>query len=110
MTSIRKMEPLPAPEARQGVRGMRVFLILVSALVLTAIGWAGVEMWGATSIRTKTPTAPSASVALTAMPTQSNDTAATQPALLPTDIDKSDNNQVGIKSTPTQPNRDGTQK
>ncbi len=33
-------------KARQGNRGRHVLLILVSALVLVAIVWAGVELYG----------------------------------------------------------------
>lgn len=39
-------KPLSATEARQGVRGTHLFTVLVTALVLAAIVWAGVEIWG----------------------------------------------------------------
>ncbi|TCL63619.1 hypothetical protein [Rhizobium sp. BK251] len=35
-----------ATEARQGRRGMPVLIVLVSALVLTAIAWGVSEFWG----------------------------------------------------------------
>src|SRR4051794_17494307 len=38
--------PLTPTEARQGVRGMPVLIVLISALILAAVVWAGVEIWG----------------------------------------------------------------
>ncbi|MBA3449055.1 MAG: hypothetical protein H0T56_15905 [Pseudaminobacter sp.] len=43
MTKIVKAE-----NARQGRKGIHVFLILISALLLLAIGWAVVEFYGET--------------------------------------------------------------
>ena len=37
---------LSATEARQGPRGMPVFVVLIAALILAAIVWTGVEIWG----------------------------------------------------------------
>lgn len=37
---------LDSERARQGGRGTPVVLVLISALVLLAIGWFGVEMYG----------------------------------------------------------------
>ncbi|NLS21206.1 hypothetical protein HGP16_32425 [Rhizobium sp. P40RR-XXII] len=46
MASEEPKKPLSATEARQGVRGVHLFAMLVTALVLAAIVWAGVELWG----------------------------------------------------------------
>jgi hypothetical protein len=37
---------LPSEKARQGRWGMRVFIILVCALILAGIAWFGVEIYG----------------------------------------------------------------
>ena len=37
---------LDAERARQGGRGTPVFLVLLCALALLAVGWFGVEMYG----------------------------------------------------------------
>jgi hypothetical protein len=44
MTTIRDKPSLSPTEAKQGERGMSVFVALISALVLAAVGWAGVEL------------------------------------------------------------------
>ena len=59
--------------ARQGGRGKQVLIVLVSALVLTALVWAGVELYGE-SIDT-----PAQSGASTDQPAQSG-TSTNQPA------------------------------
>lgn len=47
MASPRKSNiSLSATGARQGSRGMPVFIVLIAALVLAAVVWAGVEIWG----------------------------------------------------------------
>ena len=40
------MKEIPENKARQGRSGTRVFIILIAALVLLAIGWAAVEFYG----------------------------------------------------------------
>jgi hypothetical protein len=40
------LETLSTDRARQGRRGRHVLVILISALILVAIAWAGVEMYG----------------------------------------------------------------
>ncbi|MDE1994242.1 MAG: hypothetical protein KGI75_17190 [Rhizobiaceae bacterium] len=110
MTSIRNIDakqPLPATDARQGARGTGLLTILIAALVLAAIGWAAAEMWGRyldpnKGVTSSSPAAPSS----TTIPPGS---VTSGQALPPSATDKSDNNQLGIKSTPAQPSRDGTQ-
>jgi hypothetical protein len=112
MTSIKDVkdkEPLSATEARQGVRGMRIFIVLVSALILAALAWAGVEVWGRYIDPGKGPSTSSAPTTPSSTP-RSDGAASSQQALPPAATDKSENNQLGIKTTPGQPNRDGTQK
>jgi hypothetical protein len=84
-------------------------MVLVAALVLSAVGWLGVEMWGrhidpdqsATSAPAPGPSANPGS--------KPADTASGGQTPQATTIDKSENNQQGIKSTPAQPSRDGVQ-
>ncbi|MGO4569556.1 hypothetical protein AB4Z52_32045 [Rhizobium sp. 2YAF20] len=112
MTTIKAKTSLSPAEARQGGRGMRVFVVLIAALVLAAIGWVGVEMWGQHINPDKSQTdapAPGAATGSTAQPSKIDNSA---PAGQPTQsapTDKSENNQQGIKSTPAQPSRDGVQ-
>ncbi|KAA0689118.1 hypothetical protein DTW90_31915 [Neorhizobium sp. P12A] len=98
-----------AAEARQAALGKPVLIVLVAALVLSAVGWLGVEMWGrhidpdksATSASAPGPSAnPSAKQADTAPGSQTPQSTA---------IDKSENNQLDIKSTPARPSRDDVQ-
>ena len=37
---------IPGWKARQGNRGVQILLVLVGALVLAAIAWAGAEFYG----------------------------------------------------------------
>jgi hypothetical protein len=111
MTTIKNEQetPLAPTEARQGALGKPVLTVLVAALVLSAVGWLGLEMWGqhidpdksATSAPAPGPSAnPGAKPANTAPGGQTPQS---------TTIDKSENSQLGIKSTPAQPSRDGVQ-
>ncbi|MBB3572050.1 cytoskeletal protein RodZ [Rhizobium sp. BK491] len=38
--------PLSPPEARQGVRGFPVLIVLIAAFILAVIIWVGLEIWG----------------------------------------------------------------
>jgi hypothetical protein len=78
---------------------MRIFVILIAALVLAAIGWAGIEMWGQHIDSTGSVAQPSKidNSAPAGQPTQSAPT------------DRSENKQQDIKNTPAQPSRDGVQ-
>lgn len=40
------MQEIPENRARQGRSGKRLFVILIAALVLLAIGWGAVEFYG----------------------------------------------------------------
>ena len=40
------MQDIPEKKARQGRLGKRLFVILIAALVLLAIGWGLVEFYG----------------------------------------------------------------
>ncbi len=111
MVSQEPKKPLSATEARQGVRGVHLFTVLVTALVLVAIVWAGVEVWGRyiepTDSQNSQPTISSSS----GQPqggTIDNTPPAGQSAQ-PAAGDRTENNQQGINSTPAQPSRDGTQ-
>ena len=56
-------EKLTAREARQGMPGRPVLMVLIAALVLAAVAWAGAEMWGESTDRdasAPTATAPAA--------------------------------------------------
>jgi cytoskeletal protein RodZ len=112
MTSQEQKKPFSATEARQGVRGMRVFTVLVTALVLAAIVWAGVEIWGRHIEPNKPqPDAPAVSSSTGTQPQGGaidNSPPAGQSAQ-PAPTDRTENNQQGITSTPAQPSRDGTQ-
>ncbi|PSJ63419.1 hypothetical protein [Kumtagia ephedrae] len=39
-------KPLPPEKARQGKLGRPVLVVLIAALVLAMVVWAGVEFWG----------------------------------------------------------------
>jgi hypothetical protein len=111
MTVIRNKQatPLSPTEARQGALGKPVLMVLVAALVLSAVGWFGVEMWGRHIDPDQSATsdpAPGPSANPGATPA---DTAPGGQAPQATTIDKSENNQQGINSTPAQPSRDGVQ-
>ncbi|KAA1180101.1 hypothetical protein FP026_14695 [Rhizobium tropici] len=111
MASEEPKRPISATEARQGVRGVRLFTVLVTALVLAAIVWAGVELWGRYIEPNKSEnTAPtiSSSGGQPQGGTIDNTTPAGQ-AAQPAPTDRPENNQQGTKSTPAQPGRDGTQ-
>ncbi len=102
---------LSATEARQGIRGTHLFGILITALILAAIAWAGVEVWGRyiepNKPQTSAPTISSSS----GQPqggTIDNGPPAGQSAQ-PAPTDRTENNQQGTKSTPARPSRDGTQ-
>lgn len=104
-------KPLSATEARQGVRGTHLFTVLVTALVLAAIVWAGVEIWGR-YIEPGKPQNASPTISSSSGQPQAGTVDNTPPAgqtaqSAPTD--RTENNQQGTKSTPAQPNRDGTQ-
>ncbi|NEI71742.1 hypothetical protein GR212_19335 [Rhizobium lusitanum] len=104
-------KPLSATEARQGIRGTHLFAILVTALVLAAIVWVGVEVWGRyiepNGSQNPAPTISSSSGQPRGA-TIDNTPPAGQSAQ-PAPTDRSENNQQGAKSTPAQPSRDGTQ-
>jgi hypothetical protein len=107
--------PVISPtNARQGSRGVPVVVVLVAGLILAAIVWLGVEMWGEHIDPDKSQTAsPGPGPATNQVPGSSQPTidnstppgAPTQTA--PTD--RSENNQRGINSTPDRPARDGVQ-
>ena len=104
-------KPLSATEARQGARGTHVFTILVTALVLAAIVWAGVEVWGR-YIEPGKPQNPAPTISSSSGQPQAGTIDNTPPAgqaAQPAPTDRTENNQQGTKSTPAQPNRDGTQ-
>jgi len=89
-----------------------VFVVLIAALILAALGWAGVELRGQHIDPDKSQTsapAPGPSTGLTSKQgTIDNNSRPGQPTqLAPTD--KSESSQQGVKSTPTQPSRDGVQ-
>jgi hypothetical protein len=113
MASPKNTKPSLSPtEARQGVRGMPVLIVLISALVLAAIVWVGIEIWGHSidpnkSQPTTAPTSPS-----TGSSPQRGTIDNTSPAgqsQQPAPTDRTEDNQHGINSTPAQPSRDGTQ-
>ena len=103
--------PLSATEARQGIRGTHLFAVLICALVLAAIAWVGVEIWGR-YIEPNKPVNPATTISSSGGQPQGgkidNSPAAGQPAQ-PAPTDRTENNQQGTKSTPAQPSRDGTQ-
>ncbi|WP_349961678.1 hypothetical protein [Rhizobium sp. ZPR3] len=102
---------LSATEARQGVRGTHLFAVLISALVLAAIAWAGVEVWGR-YIEPNKPQSPAPTISSSSGQPQAGTIDNTPPAgqsAQPAPTDRTENNQQGTKSTPAQPNRDGTQ-
>lgn len=90
------------------MRGKRVLVVLVAALILAGFGWLAVEMWGQYIDPDKSP-----GITQTPEATKSTGeppgTAAGGQAPQSTTIDKSENNQLNTKSTPEQPSRDGTQ-
>ncbi|MEZ2224071.1 hypothetical protein [Rhizobium sp. RCC_161_2] len=105
-------KPLSATEARQGVRGMPVFIVLITALVLAAIVWAGVEIWGHYIEPSKSQTAPSAPASSIGDAPRGGTIDSTLPAgqsAQPAPTNRTENNQQGIESTPAHPSRDGTQ-
>lgn len=102
---------LSATEARQGIRGTHLFTLLITALVLAAIVWVGVEIWGRDIDPSKSQSAGPTISSSSGQPqggTIDNGPPAGQPAQ-PAPTDRTDNNQQGTKSTPAQPSRDGTQ-
>ena len=96
---------LSATEAKQGRRGRHVLVILVCALVLAAVAWAGVELWG----EHIDPNKSSASAPTRSPSVSRDDTASGNQPTQSTQIDKTENNQQGITSKADQPNRDGDQ-
>lgn len=111
MASEEPRKPISATEARQGVRGLHLFAVLVTALVLAAIVWAGVELWGRYIEPNESGnTAPT--IGSSGGQPQGGAIDNTPPAgqaVQPAPTDRSENNQQGTKSTPAQPSRDGTQ-
>jgi hypothetical protein len=111
MTTIkdRQAAPLSPTEARQGALGKPVLIVLVCALLLAAAGWVGVELWGQHIDPDKSAAsapAPGPSTNASAPPAGTAPGGQTpQPAA----TDKTENNQIGVKSTPDQPSRDGVQ-
>ncbi|PST21599.1 hypothetical protein C7U61_05255 [Rhizobium sp. JAB6] len=104
-------KPLSATEARQGVRGTHLSTLLITALVLVAIVWAGVEIWGRYIEPGKSQNSAPTISSSSGQPqggTIDNTPPAGQTAQ-PAPTDRTENNQQGTKSTPAQPNRDGTQ-
>ena len=102
---------LSATDARQGVRGTHLFAILVAALVLAAIVWGGVEVWGRYIEPNKHHNAAPTISSSSGQP-QAGTVDNTPPAgqsVQPAPTDRTENNQQGTKSTPAQPSRDGTQ-
>ena len=106
--------PVLSPvDARQGRRGMPVVFVLVGGLVLAAIVWGGVEMWGEHIDPDKAQTSapgpgPATNPAGSAQPTCDNSSSAdTSTQTAPTD--KSENYQRGINTTPQKPSRNGVQ-
>lgn len=112
MTSEEQKKTLSATEARQGVRGVHLFTVLIVALVLAAIVWAGVEIWGQHIDPNKSPAnAPVTNSTAGVQPqggTVDNNPPAGQSAQ-PAPTDRTENSQQGINSTPAQPSRNGTQ-
>ncbi|MBB3285297.1 MULTISPECIES: hypothetical protein [Rhizobium] len=104
-------KPLSATEARQGVRGVHLFAVLVTGLVLAAIVWAGVELWGRyiEPNKSENPAPPISSSGGQPQGGTIDNTPPAGQAAQPAPTDRSENNQQGTKSTPAQPNRDGTQ-
>lgn len=102
---------LSATEARQGVRGTHQSTILITALVLAAVVWAGVEAWGR-YIEPDKPQNPAPTISSSSGQPQAGTIDNTLPAgqsAQPAPTDRTENNQQGAKSTPAQPNRGGTQ-
>jgi hypothetical protein len=102
-------------DARQGERGFPVVIVLVAGLILAAVAWAGVEMWGEHIDPDKSQTAsPAPGPAANKVPGSSQPTIDnSSPAGTPTQTvptDRSENNQRGLNSTPDRPTRDGVQK
>ena len=111
MASPEPKKPLSATEARQGVRGTHLSTLLIIALVLAAIVWAGVEMWSR-HIDPDKSQSPVPAISSSSGQPQGGTIDNTPPAgqsAQPAPTDRTDNNQHGIKSTPAQPSRDGTQ-
>ncbi|AYG69205.1 MULTISPECIES: hypothetical protein [unclassified Rhizobium] len=111
MASEEPKKPLSATEARQGVRGVHLLTVLVTALVLAAIVWAGVELWGR-HIEPNKSENPALAISSSGGQPQGgtvDNTPPTGQAAQPAPTDRLENNQQGTKSTPAQPNRDGTQ-
>jgi hypothetical protein len=111
MTTIRDKQsaPLSPTEARQGAFGKPVLTVLVAALILAAVGWLGVEIWGQHIDPDKSATSAPAPGPSTNSSAQPAGTASGGQTPQSTTIDKTENNQLGIKSTPAQPSRDGVQ-
>jgi hypothetical protein len=112
MTTIKDAPALTPTKARQGERGKPVLLVLIAALALAAIGWAGVEMWGQHIDPNKSQTAapaPGPATGSAAQPgTVDNSPQAGQPTqLAPTD--KSENNHQDVNTKQSTPAKDGVQ-
>ena len=102
---------LSATQARQGARGTHLFKVLVGALLLAAIVWVGLEVWG----RYIEPGKAGGAISSEGLPagtsqnrTIENNAAAGQP-VQPAPTDRSEIAQQGINSTPAQPSRNGVQ-
>ncbi|TXI00154.1 MAG: hypothetical protein E6Q76_18845 [Rhizobium sp.] len=111
MASQEPKKPLTATEARQGIRGTHLFTVLVTALVLAAIVWAGVEIWGH-YIEPRSAENPAPTISSSSGQPQGGTIDNTPPAgqsAQPAPTDRTENNQLGTKTTPAQPSRDGTQ-
>ncbi|KAA0687372.1 hypothetical protein DTW90_33475 [Neorhizobium sp. P12A] len=111
MTTIKEKQsaPISPPDTRQGALGKPVLIVLVSALILAAVGWIGVEFWGEHIDPDKSATSAPAPGPSTNSGAQPAGTASGGQTPQATTIDKSENNQLGITSTPAQPSRDGVQ-
>ena len=111
MTSVEPKKQLSATEARQGMRGTHLSTLLFTALVLAAIVWAGVEVWGRYIEPSKSQN-PQPTISSSSGQPQTGTIDNTPPAgqsSQPAPTDRTDANQQGTKSTPAQPSRDGTQ-
>jgi len=106
-----RKKTMSATEARQGVRGTHLFAILITALVLAAIAWAGVEIWGR-HIEPGKSQSPAPTISSSSGQPQGGTIDSSPPAgqsAQPAPTGRTESNQQGIKSTPAQPSRGGTQ-
>jgi cytoskeletal protein RodZ len=111
MAPDEQKKTLSATEARQGIRGTHLFVLLVTALVLAAIVWVGVEIWGR-NIDPSKAQKPAPTISSSSGQPQGgtiDNSPSPGQAAQPAPTDRTDNNQQGTKSTPAQPSRDGTQ-